>query len=113
MRQKSIEEFMGVGGGEQKNLEASLLTLGAMKLLPGGTSLIVAGAVRRSIKNILERSGAGKSESLRKLEEFMLYPERYVEAAEGAKTPKGAATSILTKLVGASQAAELLKDEEK
>ena len=113
LRKKALEEYAVLSAREGRSLEASLGAAALMKFMPGGSSLILAGAVRRAIKRQLESGDKGKSDATRLVEEFLVNPEAYINASLKGKTEKQAVVSILTKLVGAKEAAEIMnKDEE-
>jgi hypothetical protein len=112
LREKSLERYMSFGAKENRSLESSLAAAALMKFMPGGSSLILAGAVRRAVKHQLEGTGRGKSEATKLVEEFLLSPEKYLNASLKAKTEKQAVVSILTKLVGANAATKAMQEEE-
>ena len=110
LRRKAIASFLSFSGKESRSLEASLGAAALMRFFPGGSSLILAGAVRRAIKNQLEKGDKGKSETTKILEDFLISPKKYLAAVENRKEPQ--VMSVLTMLVGADAAAKAINDEE-
>ena len=110
LRRKAIASFLSFSGKESRSLEASLGAAALMRFFPGGSSLILAGAVRRAIKNQLEKGDKGKSETTKILEDFLINPKKYLAAVENRKEPQ--VMSVLTMLVGADAAAKAINDEE-
>ena len=110
LRRKAIASFLSFSGKESRSLEASLGAAALMRFFPGGSSLILAGAVRRAIKNQLEKGDKGKSETTKILEDFLINPKKYLAAVENRKEPQ--VMSVLTMLVGADAAAKAINDKE-
>lgn len=111
MREKAVRSFLNMKPTSPEKLAAS----GVAAVLvgsggSGGHALIWAGAVRRAVGSYFAKRKM-TPEVLKKLEDFVINPESYVAAAEKAATQKQAQMAVLTRLVGASQAAEILNEE--
>ena len=67
---------------ENQKFLSDLFTSGisalSLKLLPG-SSLVMAGAVRRAVKAFLQPGGKNDSETMRALNDIMLNPDSYAE----------------------------------
>ena len=78
--------------------------------MPGGYSLMLGGAVRRSLKTLLGTKVTVKRMKI--LEDYLADPKIYLEGLEKSKDTDAATKTLLTRLVGAGQAAELLAGED-
>jgi hypothetical protein len=96
---------------EIDNLAASATAAVALKALPG-SSLVMAGAVRRIAKKIIPKLTGGNAKEMAAMENFLTNPQAYFEAAKGAKTSEVAVRRILTEAFGASLAAQAMNEEE-
>jgi hypothetical protein len=96
---------------QSTDIPASAATAGIMAFVPGGQNLMVVGATRRMLKRYLDKN-AKNPDAIRALERFILKPSEYVDAASKAKTVEEATKIMLTRAVGASQAAALMNEEE-
>lgn len=108
-RKDALARHMTRAGSEWENLMASSLAAVSLTAMPGTQTLLVGGAVRRMFKRLL--SATKKTPEVEALENFVLNPEMYLKAAEGAKNAQDAALRIFTPLVGASQAAEIVGND--
>ena len=94
---------------EHINLMASAGAAAVLGPIPGAYSLMVGGAVRRAIANVLKSKQTEKRLDI--LDDYLNNPKKYLEDLDSAKTEEEATRMLLTKLVGASQAAEILGGE--
>lgn len=105
-RKRAVANRIDKHDSEFDNLLASALAAGGLASIPGfGSSLIVGGAVRRYMKKLMRTRRVTAAE-IEALENLMLNPAQYAEAATGAKTAEEAARAILSKAVGTSQVLE-------
>ena len=70
--------------------------------------MIIANALKRYVKYALN-SAKLKPKELEALEEFVLNPQSFLDAAESAASAEQASSRILSKIVGASRAAEIIQ----
>ena len=110
-RKAAARIHFDASGDELVNLMASGGAATALPLLPAGQSLVMANALRRYFKHALTDSKTTPAEIL-KLEEFIMNPQSYVAAAEKARTAAEASRMILSSVVGAGNAAAIIKNEE-
>jgi hypothetical protein len=99
------------GATEHNKLLASGLGAGFLAFLPASVNtLMIGGAVRRSLNNMLQ--GKVTVKRVAALEKYLKDPEKYIKAMAEAKTSKEAQSMLLTELVGAGQAAEIMAGEQ-
>ena len=109
-RKKAVAAHQALGGDEMQRLAASAIAASAMTVAPGSSSLIMANAMRRAVFKLIK---TGKSpKDIKALEEFVMNPQAYADAAAGARSTDEAVRSILTRIVAGTQTAEALQDEE-
>jgi len=110
-RAEAAKHIIEATGKEMADLLASGGAVAVLATIPGGgsNSLVLAGTIRRNMRKWLRKHG--KPEEVRSLERFITHPQEYVKAMDGAKTLKEANRAILSKLIGTTQAAELLANE--
>ena len=95
---------------EHTNLISSMLASIFLAPLPGAYNLQLGGAVRRYFKTGLEVRPTRRN--IEALTEYMTDPQAFLKGIEKLKSPKAQASFVLTKLVGASQAAEIMAANE-
>ena len=94
---------------DKSNLFASFLSAILLAPLPGGYNLQLGGAVRRNFKNVLEAEPTKKN--IKALTEYLNNPQQFLEGLDKLKDSADLTSAFLTRLVGASQAAEILGGE--
>ena len=90
-----------------------LSSAGAAALLgpmPGAYSLMIGGAIRRGLNEVLSMKVTNKR--LMALDDYLNDPAKYLDDVKKAKTPEEAERLLLVQLVGASQAAAIMGDTE-
>jgi hypothetical protein len=117
----AVKEYLANGrstkmGGarlsEMENLGSSVAAAMLLRTFAkGSSSLIVAGALKRAVSTALHGTAYKSAETavpfLRKL---TTDPQRFLDAAKTAKSEDEAVRMMLTEMVGATQAAELLEE---
>ena len=78
--------------------------------LPGAYSLMIGGAIRRGLNEVLSMKVTNKR--LMALDDYLNDPAKYLDDVKKAKTPEEAERLLLVQLVGASQAAAIMGDTE-
>ena len=114
LRKSSIASKLDAYGGtgnETDNLLASLGSAVIVGGLPGSQSLLVGGAVRRKLRQMLVQRGTKPAE-LKRIEEFLLDPQEFLGPGLKAKDANEAIDIIMTKIVGRAQATALAAEEE-
>lgn len=109
-RQKAIADYMDRAGSEFDNLLASGLAAFTLAGMPGTQTLLVGGAVRRFFMRRLARKHI-RTPEVKALEEMLVNPQKYLDAAVGARTAEEAMTRITTKFNAAAQTAAEEEDE--
>lgn len=100
-RKRAIAEGIQNPMSELNRLAASGVAASVMSVAPGGQSLILAGAVRRAAMAMLRRKISDKE--LRGLEEFVLNPQKFLQAAKGADSEAAAVDRIMRDIIAAGQ----------
>jgi hypothetical protein len=109
LRQASKAKDVTRRADEHINLLSSAGAAAFLGPMPGAYSLMVGGAVRRSLNRVLR--GKLVASRVKVLDEYLTNPAKYLADLHKAKTPGEVERQFLTKLVGAAQAAELLGGE--
>ena len=78
--------------------------------MPGAYSLMVGGAIRRSLNTLLR--GKLMAKRLDVLADYLNDPKKYLADLDKLNSPEAMEREFLTRLVGATQAAELIGSEE-
>ena len=111
IRKEAVAARVNRQSSEVESLVASLVSAGFLTTLSGSQSLLVGGATRRLFKRILMQRKFD-ARVMKKMDEFILDPEKYIKAAEGAKTANEASRSIASHLFGASATTSALNENE-
>ena len=94
---------------EHINLLASGGAAAILGPMPGAYSLMVGGAIRRSLNSVLRgKLMAGRLDTL---SDYLNNPEKYLADLDKLKTPEAIEREFLTRLIGAAQTAELIGGE--
>jgi len=96
-------------GDETTALGSSALASLVLGWLPGAYNLQMGGAARRYFKVALEDRPTNAN--IEALVEYMSDPKEFLAGIEKLKTPEAQTKFMLTKLVGAAQAAAILGGE--
>lgn len=102
-RKQAIAQALENPISELNRLMASGIAASIMGAAPGGHSLVMAGAVRRAVLAAMKRN-IGNAELLG-LEEFILNPEKFLQAAQTADSVPAAVDNIMTRINAVGQAA--------
>jgi hypothetical protein len=95
---------------EHINLLASGGAAAILGPMPGAYSLMVGGAIRRSLNTLLR--GKLMAKRLDVLSDYLNNPKKYLADLDRLNSPEAVEREFLTRLVGATQAAELMAAEE-
>ena len=115
-----VQEYLAGGNArrlteiELNEIERLATSMGAAAALrattTGSTSLIVGNAYQRFFRRLLK--GESAKHSTNALMEMTSNPQKFLDIAAQAKTEDEIVRLFLTEIVGATQAAELMKEEE-
>lgn len=95
---------------EHINLLASGGAAAILGPMPGAYSLMVGGAIRRSLNTLLR--GEMLAKRLDVLADYLNDPKKYLADLDKLNSPEAMERELLARLVGAAQAAELIGNEE-
>jgi hypothetical protein len=110
LRKAALSHRIDMAADEATNIMASVTAAGATSpLINGSQALMVNGAVRRGIKQHLLRRKYSNN-VIQQLNEFIVNPQKYVDAAKNAKTADEAAKSILTAIFGVTAIQDNVSD---
>lgn len=100
---------------ENQKFLSDLFTSGisalSLKLLPG-SSLVMAGAVRRAVKAFLQPGGKNDSETMQALNDIMLNPDSYAEIMAKMDNQADMQQAVLTKLNSFAQSNQAVQSED-
>lgn len=112
LRKNMIDVRVGKTSDETANLAASAISAGLVQGLSGSSSLVMTGAIRRSVKKLLKKNVYNEA-AMARVDEFLANPETYLNqiSASGkaeikkAETMQEAADAIVSQLFGLGQIA--------
>jgi len=110
MREDAIQRFVNGDAKMANSLASSWLASKFIDFTPGANPLVMGGIAKKIFNKALDSKHRGKT--LKALESFMLDPEKYLAATKNAKSMEEANRLLLTRLVGAGQAAQILEEDE-
>jgi len=109
LRKASVAKSVREANAATNDIVSAGLAGIILRFMPGSHQLVMMGIIKRNISNLLKSKAGPKIEAA--LVDYTINPQKYLEAASKSTTAMQGATAVLTRIVGAGQAAELMNSE--